>query len=92
MNTRLPSFRASYVCYPRVFSHANGFYHLAGGFLSLVLGWILSPLRAVGHWWDSYSGSEIQSGHGNQHNSGPHQDQIFHIPAAICLALRAKKK
>ena len=30
------------------------------------------------------------SGHGNQHNTGPHQDQIVDIPAAVSLALRAK--
>ena len=24
---------------------------------------------------------------GNQHNNGPHQDQIFDNPAALCLAL-----
>ena len=38
MNTRLLSFRASYVCQPRVFSQTDGVYHLDGGFLSLVLG------------------------------------------------------
>ena len=29
---------------------------------------------------------------GNQHNNGPHQDQIFDNPAALCLALRERKK
>ena len=24
---------------------------------------------------------------GNQHNNGPHQDQIFDNPSALCLAL-----
>ena len=30
------------------------------------------------------------SGLGNQHNNGPHQDQVFHNPSALCLALWAK--
>ena len=29
---------------------------------------------------------------GNQHNNGPHQDQIFDIPSAHCLALWAKNR
>ena len=30
------------------------------------------------------------SDQGNQHNNGPHQDQIFDNPSALCLALWAK--
>ena len=29
---------------------------------------------------------------GNQHNNGPHQDQIFDNPSALCLALWAKTR
>ena len=29
---------------------------------------------------------------GNQHNNGPHQDQIFDNPSALCLALWAKNR
>ena len=29
---------------------------------------------------------------GNQHSDGPHQDQIFNNPAALCLVLWAKKQ
>ena len=29
---------------------------------------------------------------GNQHNNGPHQDQTFDNPSAICLALWAKDR
>ena len=32
------------------------------------------------------------SGQGNQHNNGPHQDQIFDNPSALCLALWAKNQ
>ena len=32
------------------------------------------------------------SGLGNEHNNGPHQDQIFDNPAALCLALWAKNR
>ena len=38
LNIRLPSFRATWVCQPRAFSHASGVYRLDGGFLSLVSG------------------------------------------------------
>ena len=41
IGTRLPSFGASWVCLPVVFSYASGVYHLDGVFLfcfSLVLG------------------------------------------------------
>ena len=30
------------------------------------------------------------SDQGNQHNNGPHQDQIFDNPSVLCLALWAK--
>ena len=29
---------------------------------------------------------------GNQHNNGPHQDQFFGNPYALCLALSAKNQ
>ena len=32
------------------------------------------------------------SGHGNQRDNGPHQDQIFDNPSALCLALWAKNQ
>ena len=31
----------------------------------------------------SYSGSKTLSDQGNQHNNGPHQDQIFDNPSAL---------
>ena len=32
------------------------------------------------------------SDQGNQHDNGPHQDQIFDNPSALCLALWAKHR
>ena len=91
LNTRLPSFRASFVCNPRVFSHANGFYHLDGVWFSFVSTGLISSHQYVPLATDQLATQVAKySGHGNQHNTGPHQDQIVDIPAAVSLALRAK--
>ena len=47
-NTFLPSFRASQVCQPKVFSNTDGVYNLDGGFLSLIQG--CYPLAIVCRW------------------------------------------
>ena len=39
---------------------------------------ILSSLYAGGHWWATQVAKHV-SDQGNQHNNGPHQDQIFGI-------------
>ena len=50
---------------------------------------ILSPLCAGGHWWATQVAKQV-SDPGNQHNNGPHQDQISDKPSALCLVLRDK--
>ena len=56
------------------------------------IGLILSQLCTGGH-VELYSGSVIYvSDLGNQHNNGPHQDQTFDNPYALCLALWAKNQ
>ena len=52
---------------------------------------ILSPLRAGGHWWATQIAKHV-SDQGNQHNNGPHQDQIFDNPSALCLVLWSKNR
>ena len=44
-------------------------------------------------WWSlmSYLLSKHVSGLGNQHNNGPHQEQVFDNPSALCLALGEEK-
>ena len=91
LNTRLPSFWASYVCCPRVFSHANGFYHVDGVWFSFASAGLISSHHYVPLVTDELATQVAKySGHGNQHNTGPHQDHTVDIPAAVSLALRAK--
>ena len=64
----------------------DGVYNLDGGFLSLVQG--CYPLIIMCRWWQmSCSGRETRADQGNQHNNGPHQDQIFDNPSSLCLTL-----
>ena len=69
----------------------NREYPPCGCFLSLVLDWSLHTirLRASVHWWATRVAKHV-SDLGNRHNNGPHQDQIFHNPSALCSAVLAK--
>ena len=43
---------------------------------------------AGGHWWTTRVAKDVYD-QGNQHNNGPHQDQILDKPSALCLTMLA---
>ena len=52
---------------------------------------ILSPLCAGGHWLATQAAKRV-SDQNNQYNNGPHHDQTFDNPAALCLAVWTKSQ
>ena len=43
---------------------------------------------AGGHWWTTRVAKDVYD-QGNQHNNGPHQDQILDKPSVLCLTMLA---